>query len=281
MLLGVEFYDAWKYVGIDAGVKAIKDAGFDTMDMSYQLDAADFFLGEDYIEKALEVKAALKKYNLKCNQAHGPIETYYGMKFDDSCPEYVRTCRAMESASIIGIQHIVVEGIEVPAPHSSYLNLENNYRYYKSLEPLCEKYGITIAIENLRKSFTYPDLMNEILRKLNSPWFKALVDMGHCWVRADMQPGEYIRSLDPGVICGLHIHDTHGIRQGVDEHLLPWLAEVDFDDAIRALKEVGYAGDLTLEIRMFLDRYAKRGLLQPALAFSQAVGRKLVEMYEA
>ena len=54
MLLGVEFYDAWKYVGIDAGVKAIKDAGFDTMDMSYQLDAADFFLGEDYIEKALE-----------------------------------------------------------------------------------------------------------------------------------------------------------------------------------------------------------------------------------
>jgi sugar phosphate isomerase/epimerase len=121
--------------------------------------------------------------------------------------------------------------------------------------------------------------MNEIIRRLNSPWFKALVDVGHTWVRADMQPGEYIRSLDSGIICGLHVHDTHGIRQGVDEHLLPWSAEIDFDDLMKALKEVGYKGDLTLEIRPFIEKYASRGLLDPALKFAEAVGRKLISMY--
>ena len=279
MELAIQFYDAWKYRGIDGGIKTIKEAGFDAIDMSYYYDAAEFFLGDDYIEKAEEVKKALKKYNLKCRQAHAPIECYYNMEQNDALIEYVRLKRAIESAGIIGINHIVVEGIEVPAPHASYLNLDYNFDFYKKLEPLCEKHNVVIAVENLRKSFTYPDLMNEIIRRLNSPWFKALVDVGHTWVRADMQPGEYIRSLDCGIICGLHVHDTHGIRQGVDEHLLPWSAEIDFDDLMKALKEVGYKGDLTLEIRPFIEKYASKGLLDPALKFAEAVGRKLISMY--
>lgn len=280
MKLAIEFYEAWQYHGIDGGMKAIKDAGFDGVDMSYYKDAAPYFLGEDYQEKALEVKAALHKYGLSCNQAHAPMECFYGMAFDDSCPEYVRVQRAMESAAIIGIHHVVVEGMEVSAPSASYLNMEHNCRFYQTLAPLCEKYGIVIAVENLKKSFTYPDLMNEVIRRMDSKWFQALVDVGHTWVRADMQPGAYVRSLDKGIICGLHIHDTHGIRKGVDEHLLPWSAEVDYSDLMQALKEVGYTGDLTLEIGGFLRQYAPKGLLQPALCFAQAVGRKLIELYE-
>ena len=280
MELAIQFYDSWKYRGIDGGVKAIKDAGFDGMDMSYQLDATSFFLGDDYLEKANEVKAALKKYGLKCRQAHGPIECYYGMELNDSSPEYVRVKRAIESASVIGIDHIVIEGIEAPTPHASYLNIENNYKFYRSLEPLCEKYNIVIAVENLRKSFTYPDLMNEIIRRLDSPWFRALIDVGHTWVRGDMQPGEFIRELDRGIICGLHVHDTHGIRQGVDEHLAPWMAEIDYDDLMKALREVDYKGDLTFEIRAFIDKYASRGLLDEALKFAEAIGRKLISMYQ-
>ena len=280
MELAIQFYDSWKYRGIDGGIKAIKDAGFDAMDMSYQLDASSFFLGDDYLEKAEEVKKALKKYNLKCRQAHAPIECYYKMEQNDSSIEYVRLKRAIESASVIGIDHIVVEGTEVPAPHASRLNLDYNYEFYKRLEPLCEKYNIVIAVENLRKSFTYPDLMNEIIRRLDSPWFKALVDVGHTWVRADMQPGEFIRGLDRGIICGLHVHDTHGIRQGIDEHLAPWMAEIDFEDLMKALKETDYKGDLTLEIRSFIDKYASKGLLDAALKFAEAIGRKLISIFQ-
>lgn len=279
MKIAVEFYDAWLCWGIDGGIKALKDAGFDAMDMSYYHDAGTFFLGEDYREKALEVKAALKKYGLACTQAHGPIEMRYGMAQDDSEPAYVRLKRAIESAAIIGIHHIVVEGMEVPAPSTSYLNLDYNCDYYRKLEPLCEKFGIVIAVENPKKAFNYPDLMNECLRRLDSKWFAPLVDVGHTWVRADMQPGEYIRQLEKP-ICGLHVHDTAGIHKGEDEHLLPWLAELNYEDMVQALLEVGYHGDMTLEIRGFLSRYADYGLLMPALEFSAAVARKLAEMME-
>ena len=122
--------------------------------------------------------------------------------------------------------------------------------------------------------------MNEILKRLCSPCYKALVDIGHCWVRADMQPGEYIRALEHGSICALHVHDTHGIRQGIDEHLLPWLGEIDFDDMINALKDIGYCGNISLELRPFIEKYASRGLLKPALVFAEAVGRKLISMFE-
>jgi len=281
MKLAVELYEAWQYLGIEGGIRAIREAGFDAMDMSYYKEASAFFLGEDYREKAFAVKNALNKYGLECNQAHAPMECFYGMSWDDTSPEYVRVKRAMESAAIIGIHHIVVEGMAVPAPSASCLNLEHNYRFYRTLEPLCQQFGIVIAVENLSKSFTYPDLMNTVLRRLDSPWFKALVDVGHCWLRAQLQPGDYIRQLDRGCICGLHIQDTHGIRQGLDEHLLPWLAEVDFEDLMLALREVGYAGDLTLEIGGFMRAYAPRGLLEPALSFAQAVGRRLIAMAEA
>lgn len=280
MKIAVEFYDAWQCWGIDGGVKALKDAGFDAMDMSYYHDACTFFLGDDYREKALEVKAALEKYGLSCTQAHGPIEMRYGMAQDDSEPAYVRLMRAIESAAIIGIHHIVVEGMEVPAPSTSYLNLDYNCDYYRKLEPLCKKFGVVIAVENLKKAFTYPDLMNECLRRLDSPWFAPLVDVGHTWVRADMQPGAYIRQLEKP-ICGLHVHDTAGIHKGEDEHLLPWLAELNYEDMIAALQEVGYQGDMTLEIRGFLSRYADYNLLMPALVFSAAVARKLADMMES
>lgn len=280
MKLAIEFYDAWLRWGIDGGVKALKDAGFDAIDMSYYHAAADAFLGEDYREKALEVKAALHKYGMTCHQAHGPIEMRYGMAMDDSEPAFIRVKRAIESAAIIGIRHIVIEGMEVPAPSASYQNLDYNCGYYRKLEPYAEKFGIVIAVENLKKSFTYPDLMNEALRRLDSPRFRALVDVGHTWVRADMQPGDYIRQLE-GPICGLHVHDTHGVRQGEDEHLVPWLCELDYGDMLQALKEVGYQGDMTLEIRGFLSRYDDYGLLMPALRFAAAVGRKLIEMFHS
>ena len=54
----------------------------------------------------------------------------------------------------------------------------------------------------------------------------------------------------------------------------------DYHDMIAALRETGYQGDMTLEIRGFLSRYADYGLLMPALQFSAAIGRKLIEMMQ-
>ena len=281
MNLAIESYRAWENLGIEGAVKAVKEAGFDAVDWSFYWDAAPALCGEDYREKALEIRNALEKYGLKCSQAHAPFNFTCDMEQEDSCFAYLSIKRAIEACGIIGIDHIVVHGIAVPETAVSGKSLDYNTGFYKKLEPLCRETGVKIAIENLSGAFTYPDLMNEILKRLNSPWFVGLVDVGHAWLRAGIQPGDFIRRLTPGSLKGLHIQDNHGAAGGVDEHLAPFLATVDFPDLLKALKETGYEGDFTLELPRFLKMYADRGLLLPALEFSQAVGRKLIADFEA
>lgn len=276
MKLIIDYYQPWLEAGIDGGLKMVKEAGFDGIDLGfYHLGKA--LCGLDYEEKALEIRTGLQKYGLVCNQAHAPYDCLYGMAHDKSCEEYANIVRSIKAAGIIGVDHIVVEGVEVPAPADSELNLKFNYDYYRTLEPVAEESGVKIAVENLKMSFTYPELMNEILRRLNSPWFVALCDVGHCWCRAGIQPGDWIRRLDPGVLKGLHIQDTTGLEAYQDLHIVPFLAEIDFRGLMKALKEVGYDGDFTFEIGNFLKKYREQGLLQPALQFAEAIGRELIK----
>ena len=280
-LLTIESYRPWENFGIDEGFRMIREAGFDGLDLSFYWGAAKELCGDDYREKAREIRKTLDRYGLSCSQAHAPFDFLYGMKQEDSCFEYLSIRRAIEACGIIGIDHVVVHGVRVPEPPCSRRNLEYNEAYYRSFEPLCREFGVKIAVENLSGAFTYPDLLNEMIRKLDSPYFIALVDVGHAWLRGGIQPGAFIRQMDPGIVKGLHIQDTHGADLGIDEHLVPYLANIDFEDLIKALKEYGYDGDFTMETPRFLDAYAKQGLLEPALRFAAAIGRKLVTDLES
>lgn len=276
MLLTIESYRPWESFGIDGGLRAVREAGFDGVDFSFYWDAARELCGDDYRDNALKIREALRKYGLACNQAHAPFSFSYGMEQDDSCFDYLSIRRAVEMCGIIGIDHIVVHGIRVPEGPVSRASIDWNYDYFKAFEPLCREFGVKIAVENLSGCCTYPDLWNELLTRLDSPCFVGLVDVGHAWLRAGIQPGDFIRRLKPGFLKGLHIQDTHGNEQDTDEHLVPFLGTVDFSDLLAALKELGYDGDFTMEVPRFLNFYAEQGLLEPALRFAHDVGRRLL-----
>lgn len=280
MKLCIETNGAVQLAGIDGGLKMIRDAGFDGADLSFYWANTALLCAEDYREKALEVKAALEKYGLECSQAHAPFDFVYGMEEKDSCFEYLSIKRAIEACGIIGIDHIVVHGVKVPEGAVSKHSMEYNYGYFKRLETTAKRNRVRISIENLSGSMTYPELINDMLEKLSSPWFTALVDTGHAWLRAGIQPGDFIRQLTPGALTGLHVQDTHGPAIGIDEHLLPFLAEENYASLISTLKETDYKGNLTLEVPRFLEMYAQQGLLEEALCFAGAVGRKLVRDFE-
>lgn len=279
MLLAVETETVFLHYGIDEGVRTIRDAGFDAVDLDFCDNSTELLCRDDYIEKAHEVKESLAKHGVACNQAHAPYFFRYGMAMDDSEFLYLAIKRSIEAAGIIGIDHIVLHGVNTPQPAASRANLEYNYKYLKGFEPLCEKHGVRIALENVSYAFRYPDLLNGMIEKLDSPWYTALVDIGHAWLRGGLQPGEFIRQLNPGILTGLHIHDNHGPGSD-DEHLLPYLGTIDFEDLVRALKETDYRGDFTFEACAYLPMYEKHGLLKEALRFEAAVGRKLMADFE-
>ncbi|MCQ2401526.1 MAG: sugar phosphate isomerase/epimerase [Lachnospiraceae bacterium] len=277
MKLAVETGAVFRHYSIDDGARLIKETGFDAADMSFCDDSTEVFCMEDYREKAYEVKAAFEKYGLACSQAHAPYFFKYDSPQDDSDFQYLAIKRSIEAAGIMGVDHIVLHGVRVPYPSASRNNLDFNYGFLKGFEPLCEKYNVKISLENLSGAFTYPDLLNAMIGRLDSPWYTGLVDIGHAFCRGGLQPGDFIRQLDPGILTGLHVQDTHGID---DEHMLPYMGNIDFDDLMHALYETGYKGDFTFEACAYLTYYGAKGLLEPALRFEAAIGRKLIGDFE-
>jgi len=59
-------------------------------------------------------------------------------------------------------------------------------------------------------------------------------------------------------LWGVHLHDNDGTE---DEHLLPGMGTVPFDDVAAALVEVGFAGTFMLEI--YRDTWEVRRDLTP------------------
>lgn len=287
MRLSVETYTLDLKYGYEKTIKMLKEAGFDSVDYSfYNLGTMkeEEILGENYIAYAHSVRKCLNDNGMTCNQAHAPFAFEYGGKFDVSDPEYNKIVRSMESAAIMGAENIIIHSIGVPAVVENVFDY--NLSFYKSLEPYCEKFNICIAIENLfeddLKSKCYrgklhtPELLCKMVKCLQSPWFDVCIDVGHAGVTG-YEPDVLLKGFDKNTLKALHIHDNDYIS---DKHMLPFTGDFDWEKIMKALKTVGYTGDLTLEILGFMKR-ADEAFMEESLQYAAKVGRHLIKMYDA
>lgn len=279
MQLSIEIYNLRKRYGDRKAIEMLKKAGFDCVDYSfYWLEDSDDAISEKYIEHAQMVREILEDNDMTCNQAHAPLGYGYGREFDVSDKEYQKIVRSMEAASIMGAKSIIVHAVQVPKDIDLF---EYNIRFYKSLEPYAEKFGICIAIENLwdydsKRKYIYgrlhtPDILYGMLDALESPWFVICIDVGHAAITG-YEPEEIIRQLNNKVLRALHIHDNDYCG---DKHWLPYTGEFNWDEILKALKEIDYQGEFTLEIFKFLEN-AEDEFMEEALKFAAKTGRYLV-----
>lgn len=267
MTLVMETYVPCKYYGKEKGLYMIRQAGFDGVDFSfYDMEEGDNNIGEMYLEEAYASKSLLEQYGLSCNQTHAPYGFRYGYPMDRSEPTYDRIIRSMEASAILGAKQIVVHGIAAP---TTVEEVQANIAFYSSLEVYCRKFQIKIAVENLIDRINCPEMHNAILEKLDPAWFTALVDTGHALL-AGYPVETYISQILPSRFCGVHISDNLGYD---DDHMLPGIGIIHWENVIQALKSCGYSGEFTLECVNFLECYAKKGLLTSALKMNHDVGR--------
>lgn len=73
----------------------------------------------------------------------------------------------------------------------------------------------------------------------------------------------------------LHINDNSGIR---DEHLLPFLGTINWNDIIPVLAEIDYDGDLTFETGM-MTRHAAREIQDAYIDATVACSKYLLKIY--
>lgn len=283
MRLAVENHNIRQLVGDVGAIKMIAASGFDGIDYSfYQLRPGDDLLNKPDLNSFVsELKETAAANSINFVQAHAPFAVKYGDSFDTE--NYRDIVRSLKIASLLGIPHIVVHSIKCPAgvDSDSY-----NRNYYRTFIPYCEQYGIKIAVENLFKhdkvsdTFTGilsdPQWMTNFVKSIESASFISCLDVGHTSLTGT-EPETFIRGMSPDLLLSLHIQDTD--YKG-DRHWLPFFGKLNWDEMTKALGEIGYRGDLTLEILHFLDRYPPE--MQPeALRFAADTGKYLIKQIEA
>ncbi len=270
-------------------IELIAQAGFDAIDYSMSNiakdgNALDCDTYKSYVNELCETA---KRSNIIFNQGHAV--TGVGVNDPEAAVKILaeKNIRCLEVAGLMGMKTLVVH----PYGTSRYIGneqetFERNMRYFKTLLPYAEEYGVKIACENMwcgdkKRGVTRGSICSNpyehamYVDEINSPFFVACLDMGHTAL-AGREPQDAIRVLGKR-LGALHVHDND---YKDDMHTLPGLSEMNWEEITKALAEVDYQGDFTLETNHFFDSFETEEEMKTGLKLSEIIGRKMINKIE-
>lgn len=270
--------------------RMVASAGFDAVDYSLEFmkERGHCFSGDNYLRLAEEIRKTLIREGVPATQTHAPFSfANYADKaeFDDFI--FPNVARSVEISAALGAEVVVVH----PLHHMLYEGHEEeifqmNMAYFRSLIPIAKDCGIKIAVENMfqrdpRRGVITHDTCSTIkefvryIDALDSEWITACLDVGHVGLPLQRDEAwDFIRALGHDRLGSLHIHDN---SYKLDEHNLPYMGKIDWDEVTKALGEIDYTGDFTYEVRLQnLNSSADAKLLSLALDYAAKIGKHLV-----
>ncbi len=271
--------------GDKEAIRLLAEIGYDGLDYTmFNKSNLEMLDSPNYEEYAVELRNCADKHNIPFTQAHAPFPTIeFG---NDNYNEITRRRieRAIIVSGILGINHVVVHPVTT-SENQRQINID----FYNSLVPLCREAGVKIALENMfiwsaASNHALPGACSpseqfcEYLDELDSDFFVACLDIGHVGLIAPAcadgkkeTAQDAIRALGKNRLKSLHIHDND---KHTDLHSLPFLHSLDWQQIMKALKEIEYDGDFTLEADNFLMKFPDE-LLVDASRFMLQVSRYL------
>ena len=244
-----------KLYGEEKAVEMIVNGGFTAVDFTMcALDRAPFVDGyRELAERLLKITDAA---GAVFNQAHAPFVTNTERYENEIRPLMPRV---FEMASLLGIKNVVVH----PRKEGRYYGneaylFEKNVEFYSSIKQAAKDNGVKIALENMwqRHPVTKrivtdvcapPEELLRLYDTLNDPEaFTVCLDIGHAALTG-IEPEDAIRIIGNRIGC-LHVHD---VDYKDDIHTLPGVGKINWDKVCRALADIDYRGDITLEAGNF------------------------------
>ncbi len=215
-----------------------KDCGFEAMECGT----------EDNQATAEEIKAASDKIKLPIHSVMNRDHWQYPLSSPD--PAVVaKSVKGMETsianAKLWGAQTVLL----VPAvvnPEVSYKQAwDRSTAEIKKMIPLAAKSKVIIAVEEVWNKFLLsPIEFANYVDQFKSPWVKAYFDVGNVVLYG--YPQDWIRTLGPR-IAKLHLKDfKFAKRQAEFVNLRD--GEINWKEIYKALEEIGYKGDATVEL---------------------------------
>jgi len=286
MIISTEIDSSANLVGEEKAVELVAKAGFDAWDFSmFKMAQYDWgkncilpndhpLAGSDYLAFARKLRKIGEDNGIYCNQSHAPFPV---------CCKEIKDMqkKALECSAEAGAKICVIH------PDNN-LSAEQNAEMYLELLPFAKGCGVKIATENMwnwntetdRASFaacsTAADF-NAHLDVVNDDFFVACLDLGHAEMMGDEASAvDMIKALG-NRLQALHIHDNDRWR---DSHQIPFSMNIDFEAVAKALKEIDYKGDFTLECGNYLKNLTAETVLSGLEDMAKSV-KKLVNIFES
>ena len=299
MKLSVQTFGTLEIIGIEEGMKAIADAGFDALD--FGLDGfykwndltsgkkCEFFEEENFYAYVDKIKAEADKYNISIGQIHAPFPIFVPKSPEGSENVKADIAKSIEACARVGCPRIVIHPIFDGSARFPSMTKEEeikaNMEYYASIIPLLKEHGVVCCLENMwgqdwktKKAYTascseigevinYIDKLNEIA---GERCFGFCLDVGHL-VMLGQDPCYWVEKLGDRLEA-LHVHDNDGVD---DLHILPYLGCVNWDRFIKGLRKIGYSRNFSFEVSSFNRRFPKE-LVPAALKLTGDTGRYFI-----
>lgn len=285
-LISTEIGSAALHVGEEKAIELYAKAGFDAWDFSMfsmarynystkQIIETEHPLrSENYAAFAKKLRKVGEDNGIHCNQSHAPFPSYAPGMVD-----YLK--RAIECTAIAGGEICVIHP-------DNYANAEKNAEMYFGLLPFAKEYGVKIATENMwcwdreaghatSAACSHHDDFLAHIQAVNDPYLVACVDIGHTSMKGlNTSPREMLLTLGRHVEA-LHIHDTDLLH---DSHQIPFSMSIDFEDVVKALKEIDYKGYFTLEADTYLSAFTPDNV-EIGMKNMADAAHKLADMFDA
>jgi len=264
-------------VGYDEAFRLFHEAGLEAMDFPvddgcYTMEALRsanvYGMSEEQItEKYTAIRQLAEKHHVEIGQTHSVFGRYEVANTE----EFLEVTKGdIVATAALGCSVTVVHPIKIPGRIRRELREEGrqyNLDFYGKLVPTCLKYNVRVAIENVialdddgisitSSECSDPTELRELIETLGDRCFCACVDTGHFSLTAKdtgYSVADCIRVLGDKVGV-IHVQETD-LKS--DTHTVPYTFKdtLDWDDIFSALREIGFKGNMNLEVMPHLAKY--------------------------
>ncbi len=233
-------------------IRELHRAGFRYIDLDmYRFTPECEYMQENWKDAALRLKNLADELGMKFVQAHSQGTTLVKFPTQEEWYDFVikATARSIEICEVLGIKNTVLHCIG-----SGDLTreewLETNKKFYSRLFPTMERCGVNVLCENAPAKYKDNGRdMRALVDYVNHPYFHCCWDTGH----ANCMGNQYDEIMTVGKeIYAIHYNDNHGEK---DEHIAPFMGNLNHDEVLTALIDVGYKGYFTLECPSSITKY--------------------------
>jgi len=249
MKISTSVITLFRHFGAETAIDILSEAGF---------EAIDIYIPQ-VLENCKQIRQLAEALGLEIYQTHAA----FPLEVSDAI-------RSVYVATDLGCPNLVFH----PVLHPDFDNGQNpekaksvNLEFFSALVPALRDTGVTACIENLFRgengkpkiynACSGADELTDLVDSLNQAHgnhFAACLDTGHATV-VGQDPAAMLRKLGNRTRV-LHIHDNDGV---LDQHWLPGIGVINWEDVTNAISEIGFTGAFNTEVSTVLKKCTQDG----------------------